>query len=185
DAARRAVEATVAQFGGLDVLVSNAAYFPPTRNLAELDEDIWRTTFEVNVHGAFRLCKHAIPIMSRQGGSIILTASQMASVGHPGDVAYCASKGALLTMAKALALELAGQGIRVNTLSPGGTATEAMIRKHGSREAAEERWGRPMHPLGRLGTPEEMARAALFLACEDSSFMTGTDLLVDGGYTAR
>ncbi|MSP82906.1 MAG: SDR family oxidoreductase [Alphaproteobacteria bacterium] len=183
-----AVAATVAgvvgRFGRLDIVMSNAAFFPPTRPVTELDDALWERTFAVNVHAAFYLAKHAIPHM-RQGGSIVLTASQMAKVGSKGDVAYCASKGALITMAKALALEVADAGIRVNTLSPGGTATEHMAANWGGMEAAEHAWGKPMHPLGRLGRPVEMARAALFLASDDSSFMTGADLVVDGGYTAR
>ncbi len=186
DQARASIEAAIEAFGALHVLVSNAAYFAPSMPLAELDEAIWLRTFAVNVHAAFHLCKHASPHIERAGGgSIILTASQMARVGHAGDTAYCASKGALLTMAKSLALELAGANIRVNTLSPGGTATERMALEWGGLERAEREWGKAMHPLGRLGRPEEMARAALFLASEESSFMTGADLLVDGGYTAQ
>jgi NAD(P)-dependent dehydrogenase (short-subunit alcohol dehydrogenase family) len=178
------VAAVLARFGRLDVLMSNAAHFPPTRPLPELDDRTWERTFAVNVHAAFYLAKHALPRMGR-GGSIILTASQMGRVGSAGDAAYCASKGALLTMAKALALETASRGIRVNTLSPGGTATPPMAAQWGGMANAEARWGAPMHPLGRLGRPEEMAEAALFLASDQSSFMTGADLLVDGGYTAR
>ncbi|MEX2649625.1 MAG: glucose 1-dehydrogenase [Alphaproteobacteria bacterium] len=184
--ARAAIDAAIDAFGALHVLVSNAAYFAPSMPLAELDEAIWVRTFAVNVHAAFHLCKHACRHIERAGGgSIILTASQMARVGHAGDTAYCASKGALLTMAKSLALELARANIRVNTLSPGGTATEQMAREWGGLERAEREWGKAMHPLGRLGRPEELARAALFLASEESSFMTGADLLVDGGYTAQ
>jgi NAD(P)-dependent dehydrogenase (short-subunit alcohol dehydrogenase family) len=109
----------------------------------------------------------------------------MARVGHAGDVAYCASKGALLTFAKALALEVADRNIRVNTLSPGGTATPHMAANWGGMERAEREWGAAMHPLGRLGRPVAMARGALFLASGDSSFMNGTDLLIDGGHTAQ
>jgi NAD(P)-dependent dehydrogenase (short-subunit alcohol dehydrogenase family) len=181
---KAAVAAVLGRFDRLDVLMSNAAYFPPTRPLPDLADEIWETTFAVNVHAAFYLAKHALPAMTK-GGSIILTASQMAKVGSAGDAAYCASKGALITMAKALALETAAQGVRVNTLSPGGTATEQMAAQWGGLEEADRVWGKPMHPLGRLGRPEEMAEAALFLASDQSSFMTGADLVVDGGYTAR
>jgi NAD(P)-dependent dehydrogenase (short-subunit alcohol dehydrogenase family) len=132
------------------------------------------------------MSKHAIPrIKTAGGGSIIHIASQMGSVGSAGDAAYCATKGALLTLAKAMALDHAGDRIRVNTLSPGGIATQQMVREFGDMATAERDWGRARHPLGRLGQPEEIARAAVFLASDESSFMTGADLLVDGGYTAQ
>jgi len=184
--ARAAVAAAHGRFGGLHVLVCAAAFFPPTMPLPRLDEAQWDRAFAVNVGGIFRVCRHAIPVMAASGGgSIVMVASQLASVATPGDAAYCASKAALLGFARALALETAGQGIRVNTLSPGGTATPQLERQFGTLAAAERKWGRPMHPLGRLGRPDEMAQAALFLASDQSSFVTGTDLVVDGGYTAR
>jgi NAD(P)-dependent dehydrogenase (short-subunit alcohol dehydrogenase family) len=117
------------------------------------------------------------------GGSIIHVASQMGRVAWPGQAAYCAAKGALLQLAKVMALECADDGIRVNTLSPGGVATDRLARRFGDLETAEREWG-PKHPLGRLGRPQEMGAAAIFLASDESSFMTGADLLVDGGYTA-
>jgi NAD(P)-dependent dehydrogenase (short-subunit alcohol dehydrogenase family) len=132
------------------------------------------------------MSRHAIPqIKASGGGSIIHIASQMGQVAEPGDTAYCVTKGALLMLAKGMALDHAADGIRVNTLSPGGIATEAMAREFGDLATAERDWGRARHPLGRLGRPEEIAAAALFLACDESSFMTGADLLIDGGYTAR
>jgi len=139
--------------------------------------------FAVNVGGAFLMSKWAIPHMGRAGGgSIIHIASQLGTVGTPGRVAYCATKGALITMAKAMAADHAAQGIRVNTLSPGAVETERMLR-FGSMEKAREALG-PKHLLNRLGQPEEIAAAALFLALDASSFMTGSDLRVDGGYNA-
>jgi NAD(P)-dependent dehydrogenase (short-subunit alcohol dehydrogenase family) len=184
--ARAAVVAAVERFGALHVLVNNAAVFPRKATIPELEDGEWERALAVNIGGAFHMSKHAIPrIKAAGGGSIIHIASQMGRVGNPGDAAYCATKGALLTLAKAMALDHAGDGIRVNTLSPGGIATEQMVREFGDMATAEQDWGRARHPLGRLGRPEEIARAAVFLASEDSSFMTGADLLVDGGYTAH
>ena len=138
----------------------------------------------INLTGAFLCCKYAIPALrAAGGGSIILMASQMARVANPGQAAYCATKGALVQLAKGMALDHAGDNIRVNTLSPGGIATDRLARRFGDLRAAEREWG-PKHPIGRLGRPEEIARGAVFLASADSSFMTGADLLLDGGYTA-
>jgi NAD(P)-dependent dehydrogenase (short-subunit alcohol dehydrogenase family) len=184
-AARATVTAAVDAFGALHILVNNAAVFPRNAKIPDLEDAEWERALAVNIGGAFHMSKHAIPrIKAWGGGSIIHIASQMGRVGNPGDAAYCATKGALLTLAKAMALDHAGDGIRVNTLSPGGTATEQMVREFGDLATAERDWGRARHPLGRLGRPEEMARAAVFLASDESSFMTGADLLVDGGYTA-
>ena len=107
----------------------------------------------------------------------------MGRVGAPNQVTYCSTKGALLTMAKAMALDHAPDRIRVNTLSPGGVASSSLAQKWGSIETAEREWG-VKHPWGRLAKVEEIAHAALFLASDDSSFMTGADLLIDGGYCA-
>ena len=123
-------------------------------------------------------------MLTAGGGSIIITASQMARVATPLRGPYCATKGALLQLAKVIALEHADDNIRSNTLSPGGVATDRLAQQFGDLETAEREWG-PAHPLGRLGQPDEIARAAVFLASEQSSFMTGSDLLIDGGYAAR
>jgi NAD(P)-dependent dehydrogenase (short-subunit alcohol dehydrogenase family) len=116
------------------------------------------------------------------GGSIIHVASQLGSVGTPARVAYCSTKGALINMAKAMAVDHAAQKIRVNTLSPGATETDRLLR-FGSMEKAREALG-PKHLLKRLATAGEIAAGALFLASDASSFMTGADLLLDGGYNA-
>jgi NAD(P)-dependent dehydrogenase (short-subunit alcohol dehydrogenase family) len=180
-----AIEATAAAHGGLDVAVANAATLTPMASVADLDEADWRAALEVNLTGAFLTCKHALPhLLARGGGSVILTASQMGRVAYAGQSAYCTTKGGLIQLAKVMALDHATQGIRVNTLSPGGVGTDRLIRRFGSLEAAEREWG-PTHPVGRLGRPEEIAAAAVFLASDESSFMTGSDLLVDGGYSAR
>jgi NAD(P)-dependent dehydrogenase (short-subunit alcohol dehydrogenase family) len=184
--ARGAIDDAVAAFGALHILVNNAAVFPAKATIAELADSVWERALAVNIGGAFHMSKHAIPHIKKSGGgSIIHIASQMARVAERGDAAYCATKAALLGLAKGMALDHAADGIRVNTLSPGGIATEQMVREFGDMATAERDWGKARHPVGRLGKPEEIAKAALFLASDDSSFMTGADLLVDGGYTAH
>ena len=182
---RAGVEAAVAELGRLDIAVANAATVTPRAAVDALTLDDWRDALDVNLTGAFLLCKHAVPHLRASGaGSIILTASQMGRVAYNGQAAYCATKGALIQLAKVMALDHAGEGIRVNTLSPGGTATGRLAARFGSMERAEAEWG-PTHPVGRLGRPEEIAAGAVFLASDESSFMTGADLLIDGGYSAR
>jgi NAD(P)-dependent dehydrogenase (short-subunit alcohol dehydrogenase family) len=181
---RAAVEQAAKEFGGLHVLVNAAAMRDPTATVTDLDLPAWNRVFAVNVGGAYLMSRWTVPHMARAGGgSIIHIASQLGTVGTPGRVAYCATKGALITMAKAMASDHAGQGIRVNTLSPGAVETERMILRFGEMQKAREALG-PKHLLNRLAFPEEIAAAALFLASDASSFMTGADLRVDGGYNA-
>lgn len=180
---RAAVERAAHAFGGLHILVNAAATRDPTATVTDLDLAAWNRVFAVNVGGAYLMSRFAIPHMVRAGGgSIIHIASQLGTVGTPGRVAYCATKGALITMAKAMATDHAAQKIRVNTLSPGAVETERMLR-FGTMQQAREALG-PKHLLNRLGQPEEIAAAALFLASDAASFMTGANLLVDGGYNA-
>jgi len=178
------VAAAVAAFGGLDVLVFGAATHEPTATVLELSEADWNRTLAVNLTGAFLVSRAALPALrARGGGSIIFIASQLGRVGSAGRPAYCATKGALVQLAKAMAADHARDGVRVNTLSPGAVETGRLLHRYGDMAAARAALG-PKHLLGRLGQPEEIARAALFLASDASSFMTGADLLVDGGYTA-
>jgi len=180
---RAAVDAAARELGAIRVLVNGAAAHDPSATVLELDLAQWNKVFAVNVAGAFLMSKWALPHMiGAGGGSIIHIASQLGTVGTPGRVVYCATKGALITMAKAMAVDHAAQKIRVNTLSPGAVETERMLR-FGSMEKAREALG-PKHLLNRLGQPEEIAAAALFLASDAASFMTGANLLVDGGYNA-
>ena len=182
---RAVVESARAAFGGVDVVVNNAAWFMPRRPFAEVSEEDWAKNMAVNLDGPFFMSRHAVPVMAAGGGgSIIHVASQMARVANEGQASYCTAKGALLMLAKGMAVDHAPDGIRCNTLSPGGIATQGMLDMYGGLEQAEEQWGKPKHVLGRLGRVEEIAAGAVFLASDDSSFMTGTDLLIDGGYTA-
>ena len=180
---KAAVAAIAKSLGGIHVLVNAAAVRDPTASVTDLDLAAWNKVFAVNVGGAYLMSRWAIPHMAKAGGgSIIHIASQLGTVGTPGRVVYCATKGALVTMAKAMATDHAAQKIRVNTLSPGAVETERMLR-FGSMEKAREVLG-PKHLLNRLAQPEEIAAAAVFLAADASSFMTGANLLVDGGYNA-
>lgn len=171
-------------FGTIGVLVSGAAGHDPSGTVLDLTLEQWNRVFAVNVAGAFLLSRAILPsIIAAGGGSVIIIASQHGSVGAPGRAVYCASKGALIQLAKTMAADHAAQNVRVNTLSPGATETVRMVRRFGDMEAAR-RAAAPKHLLGRLGQPEEIAHAAVFLASDASSFMTGADLLVDGGYNA-
>src|SRR5215470_15393564 len=181
---RAAITATVERFGGLDVLVYGAADSDRAATVLEMDEAAWDRVIRVNLTGAFLMVKAAIPAMiARGGGSVILIASQLGRVAAPGRAPYCATKGALIQLAKVLAADHAAQGIRANTISPGAIETRRMLRRWKDMDEARAMMG-PKHLLGRLGRPDEIARAALYLASDASAFMTGSDLLIDGGYTA-
>ena len=181
---RAAVAAAVERLSGLDVLLYGAADADRTATVLEMDEAAWDRVVRINLTGAFLMVKAALPAMiARGGGSVILIASQLGRVGSAGRPAYCATKGALIQLAKVLATDHAAQGIRANTLSPGAIETRRMLQRWKNMDEARRMLG-PKHLLGRLGQPEEIARAAVFLASDASTFMTGSDLLVDGGYTA-
>jgi NAD(P)-dependent dehydrogenase (short-subunit alcohol dehydrogenase family) len=179
-----AAEKTLAAFKSIHVLVSGAAGHDPTGTVLELSLGQWNRVFAVNVAGAFLLSRAFLPAMiAGGGGSVILIASQHGSVAAPGRAAYRASKGALIQLAKTMAADHAAQNVRVNTLSPGAIETGRMIFRFGSMEEAR-RVSSPKYLVGRLGQPDEIAAAAVFLASDASSFMTGSDMLVDGGYNA-
>lgn len=169
-------------FGRLDILVSNAVTDLPYMPLTEISIEDWRRTMDVNLNAAFLLSKHAIPVMAAGGGgNIILVASQLGQVARPGRPWYCAQKGGLINMAKAMALDHAKQNIRVNSLSPGPVETGRYISNF---KDAEEARKNNFTLFERLGQPSEIAWGAVFLASDEASFMTGADLLIDGGYTA-
>ena len=179
-----AVAAAHQALGRLDILVSGAAPYDAGGTVLETPLAEWERVLAVNLTGSFLLCRAVLPLMiAGGGGSIILIASQLGRVGSAGRAAYCATKGALIQLAKVMAIDHAGQNIRVNTLSPGAVETDRLLRRYGSYAAAGEALG-PKHLLGRLGQPPEVAAAAVFLAGDGASFVTGSDLLVDGGYTA-
>ncbi|MBI4183901.1 MAG: glucose 1-dehydrogenase [Proteobacteria bacterium] len=183
--AKAAVEAALKRFGAIHVLVNNAAIWVGDASVVDLDEADWQRAVAVNLTGAFLMSKHAVPaIIAAGGGSVIHVASQLAHVARPGRPWYCATKGALIQLARAMAVDHAAGRVRVNTLSPGPTLTEKNIALYGGIErVTAEMGGRTL--FNRLAEPREIAEAAVFLASDESSFMTGADLLVDGGYLAR
>ena len=180
---RAAAEAAQSAFGAIHVLVNAAATDDPNGTVLDISPADWTRVFDVNVMGAYLMSRAVLPAMvAAGGGSIIHIASQLGRVGAPGRAAYCASKGAIIQLAKAMAVDHAAQNIRVNALSPGAIETRRLVLRFGDMETARRLSG-PKHLLNRLGQPEEIAQAALFLASDAASFMTGADMLVDGGYT--
>jgi NAD(P)-dependent dehydrogenase (short-subunit alcohol dehydrogenase family) len=178
-----AVDAAARAFSRIDVLVNTAANDEPSGTVAELDDAAWNRALAVNLTGVFLVCKYGIPkLIAAGGGSIIIIASQLGRVVVPRRPAYVTSKAALLQLGRSIALDHAKDRIRVNTLSPGAIETNRLIFRYGDMEAARAALV-PLHPIGRLGRPDEIANGALFLASEESSFMTGADLVMDGGYT--
>lgn len=172
-------------FGKLTVLFNNAGIMhSDDDNAMTTSEAVWDLTFAINVKGVFFGCKYGIPALKRAGGgSIINTASFVAHLGAATpQLAYTASKGAVLAMSRELAIIHARENIRVNALSPGPLRTELLMKFLNTDEKKQRRL---VHiPMGRFGEAKEMAKAALFLASDDSSYMTGTEFLVDGGITA-
>jgi NAD(P)-dependent dehydrogenase (short-subunit alcohol dehydrogenase family) len=178
------VKRALDEFGKLNVLMNNAAYFIGKHTVEEVDIAEWRRAVDVNLTGPMLMSKYVIPAMRLSGGgSIIHVASQLGSVGKAMRSDYCAVKGGLIQMARSMAADHVGDNIRVNSLSPGPIGTERIFERAGSEEAAQQESG-ALTLMGRVGLPAEIANAALFLASDESSFMTGDDLLVDGGYNA-
>jgi len=171
--------------GHIDVIVNNAGVEGDQAFTADCTEANFDRVIAVNLRGAFLGMKYAIPLMiSAGGGSIINVASVAGLVGFPGAPAYCASKGGMIQLTKTAALEYATSNVRVNAICPGVIQTPMVERSMG--ESAEARAQmQQMEPVGRMGTPEEVAALAVFLASDESSFVTGTALPVDGGLVAR
>lgn len=184
-AAERATATALERFGALHVLVNNAALFTEDSTVETISLEDWNRTMAVNLTGAVLMSKYAIPALRAAGqGSIIHVASQLGQVGKAGRAWYCVAKAGLIHLAKTMAIDHAADGIRVNSLSPGPIGTERIVRRAGGPAAAAALYA-PLTLMGRAGEADEIADAALFLASNESRFMTGADLLVDGGYTAR
>lgn len=179
------VAAAVNDFGGLQVLFNNAGIFPDDDGgVLDTPPDTWQRVMEVNLKGVWLGCRAAVPAMlASGGGSIINVASFVALMGAAtAQIAYTASKGGVLAMTRELAVEYARQGIRANSLCPGPIETPLLAELLADPERRQRRL---VHiPIGRFGRPEEIAQAALFLASDDASFITGSALVVDGGITA-
>ena len=174
-------------FGKVDIMFNNAG-IELAKPVTETSEEELSKVLSVNLKGVFYGCKHVIPVMVKgNGGSIINSASAAGLVGSPNLAAYCASKGGVVLLTKQIALDFAKQNIRVNCVCPGAIETsmiERFIEKSPNPDETRKKLNE-MHPLGRMGKPEEVASAALFLASDESSFVTGHALLVDGGLTAQ
>src|SRR4249920_1713263 len=186
DEVRAMYAATAERFGGIDVLYNNAGISPgDDGSVLDTGIEAWQRVQDVNTKGLFLCCKHGIPyLLERGGGSVINVASFVAILGAAtSQISYTASKGAVLAMSKELGVQFARQGVRVNALCPGPVETPLLLAIFGDDPAAFER--RRVHwPTGRLGKPREIVNAALFLASDESSFVTGATFVVDGGITA-
>lgn len=173
------------RFGGLDILVASAGIdnFEP---VDAVPVETWDEVVATNLRGAFLVCRALMPAIRRPGGSIVFVASASALVGTPRMAAYSASKGGIVALAREMAVDYAAQGIRVNSICPGSIDTP-MLRAGfaaAADPAAVERDCIRRHPLGRLGTAEDVAHGALYLASDEASFVTGATLVIDGGYTS-
>ncbi|SDA93867.1 SDR family NAD(P)-dependent oxidoreductase [Mesorhizobium qingshengii] len=183
--AKSAVDIAERNFGRLDGLVHNAAAPSTSATVVNLDESAWRHEIDVSLTGAFLMSKFAVPLIAAGGGgSVVFIGSQFGRVATTRAVAYCAAKAGLIHLAKAMAVDHAPDKIRVNSLSPGAVATTRLLRRFPDFEAANAGLG-PAHLLGRIAEPDEIAAAAAFLLSSDASFVTGSDMLADGGYATR
>jgi len=185
--ARRIAETAVERFGGIDILVNNAADFT-TFAVEDATVENWQKVLGVNVIGTALVSKHVIPHIKKRGkGAIVNLSSMSGFIAQPNFATYNSSKGAILTMTRCMALDLAPFNIRVNSVCPGCVLTSATEREWVRMGLTKEEWiGRmaPMHMLNRVGDAREVANAILFLASDEASFITAADLLVDGGYTS-
>jgi NAD(P)-dependent dehydrogenase (short-subunit alcohol dehydrogenase family) len=183
---RRAVNETLNTFGSLNVLFNNAGVYYPHTAL-DCTEEEWDLQIDINLKGTFLMSKYALPAMIAQGSGVIINnSSGWGIVGGDAAVAYCASKGGVVLLTKAMAIDHGRQGIRVNCICPGDVDTPMLPEDARMRGLKWQDYlaGAANRPMGRVGTPEEIAKAVLFLASDDSSFMTGSALVVDGGGTA-
>jgi len=180
------MDTTAERYGGIDVLYNNAGISPnDDASVLETSVEAWDRVQAVNTRGVFLCCKHGIPhLQVRGGGSVINVASFVAIVGAAtSQISYTASKGAVLSMTRELAVQFARENIRVNALCPGPVETPLLLSIYGDDPAALER-RRTHWPTGRLAKPREIVNGALFLASDESSYVTGSTFLVDGGLTA-
>jgi len=180
------VRTAVENYGRLDIIVNNAGLSGRTFAEQGLSEDeVWDKVMEVNAKGVYLGCKHAIPEIAKAGGgSVVNIGSIVGMVGMTGYSAYGPSKGAVIALTRALAVAHAKDKVRVNAVCPGYVRSPFFAQEQLDNPELMERWA-ALHPIGRLGTPEDVAYACLYLASDESSFVTGSALVIDGGYTAQ
>lgn len=177
---QRVIAKTCEEVGCPTILINNAGVYM-VKPITEIDQDDWQKLFDVNVKGVFLGMKHCAPVMEENGrGSIINMSSVAGLAGVAGHTCYGGSKGAVRLMTKDMAMEVAGTGVRVNSIHPGVIDTKMVHEEGPSMEEF-----RSMHPVDRIGEPEDVAHGALYLASEESKFVTGTELVIDGGFTAQ
>jgi NAD(P)-dependent dehydrogenase (short-subunit alcohol dehydrogenase family) len=187
DVARQAVATAVERFGRLDVVVNNAGRFL-LKPIVETTDEEWDALMTTNVRSVFVHCREALPHLIASGGGAIVNVSSISGVvGLPAQGAYCATKGAIAQITRQLAIEHAADGVRVNAIAPGAVDTSFVddALADSPDPQASRRDIAAAHPLGRMASPEEIARIMVFLASPESNFMTGAVVMADGGYTAR
>lgn len=182
---REVIRKTISKFGRLDILVNNAGIFPQIKRLHEITEEEWNNVLDVNLSGQFRFTKEAIPHLQRTSGTIINVSSDAGLKAYQGfnADAYSASKAGLILLTKCWALEYARDKIRVNCVCPGVVDTD--MTKPFLKTESDRKFMNKEHPIGRMGTPEDVAKAILYFASEDSSWVTGAILAVDGGESSK
>lgn len=179
-----AVDQVTRVLGPATILVNTAAVMDRSGSILEIDRDEWEKVHRVNLTGAFLMSRAVLPgMIGSGGGSIIHLSSNLGSLGVPGRVSYASTKSALLQLARSMAVDHAGDGVRVNTISPGPIATQRVSYRFAEMTEEERRQRVARIPLRRIGRPDEVATAALFLASDAASFITGVDLAVDGGFS--
>ena len=185
---KRVVKKVVEIYGRIDILVNNAGILHGG-TVVQTSEADWDRVMATNLKSMFLMSKYTVPEMAKNGGVIINMGSDAGLIGNPDSAAYCASKGGVVSLTRAMALDHAAQGIRVNSICPGAIDTPMMQKL--MKQMTEEQWNewkarvKTRYPLGRIGKPEEVAEVALFLASDRSSFMTGAAVSVDGGLTIK
>ncbi len=183
---RRAVDETIKAFGRVDILFNNAGVFFPN-TVIDCSEEEWDTTIDVHLKGTFLMCKYVLPGMIDRGSGVIINNSSGWGIsGGDKAASYCASKGGVVLLTRAMAIDHSRQGIRINCICPGDVDTPMLQSDAAQRGMSREEYlkGAAARPMGRIGMPDEIAKAVLFLASDDASFMTGSTLVVDGGGTA-
>ena len=183
---KRMIKLTMGKYGKLDILFNNAGIAPKPVNVVDLTEEEFDRIIDVNLKGVFLCCKYAIPHMTKNGGgSVINYSSISAFVGQRLQGAYNAAKSGVELLTKCMALDFATYNIRVNTVCPGHVRTEMSHKQLASFTQEDWEEVKRLHPLGRIGEPEDVAPAVVYLASDESSWVTGTSIMVDGGYTAQ